>query len=213
LVNFFRKLFEKRLPDKKLEYLIFGLGNPGEKYGGTRHNIGFCVIDELCTVLGASEPSYHCDAEVRTAALKNGKFIALVKPLTYMNRSGDSVAACMRKYGLGSTECLVIVDDFNIALEKVRFRKDGSHGGHNGLRSIAGAVGTNFPRLRVGIGPMPQGSEIIDFVLGRFDEREQAKVRQVVKTCAEAVCFALEEGIDAAMSKYNSLRLTAGEGE
>jgi PTH1 family peptidyl-tRNA hydrolase len=201
----FGRFFEKKRlqPDVKPEVLIFGLGNPGEKYSGTRHNVGFCVVDELAESSDASEPLSCCESEIRTVALKNGKTIALVKPLTYMNLSGGAVSACTRKYGLNSGQCLVIVDDFNIALGKIRFRKDGSHGGHNGLRSIAESVGTDFPRLRVGIGPLPQGVSIIDFVLGRFEKHEQGKVREVVKTCAEAVIFALESGIETAMNKYN----------
>jgi len=203
LIKFFKRFFEKKQAQDKPETLIFGLGNPGGKYSGTRHNIGFCVIDELAEILGASEPVLCCKSEVRMARMENGKVIALVKPLTYMNLSGDAVSACMAKYGLTSEKCLVIVDDFNIALGKIRFRKDGTHGGHNGLKSIEASAGKEFPRLRVGIGPLPQKISIIDFVLGRFEELELAEVRQVVKRCGEAIIFALKNDIDTAMNKYN----------
>jgi len=203
LSKFFKRFFEKRQAQDKPEILIFGLGNPGGKYSGTRHNIGFCVIDELADILGASEPVHACESEVRVVRTENGKVIALVKPLTYMNLSGDAVSACMAKYGLTSEKCLVIVDDFNIALGKIRFRKDGTHGGHNGLKSIEASAGKDFPRLRVGIGPLPQNVSIIDFVLGRFEEQEQSEVREVVKKCGEAVIFAIENDIDTAMNKYN----------
>jgi PTH1 family peptidyl-tRNA hydrolase len=203
LSKFFRRFFEKRQVREKPEALIFGLGNPGEKYSGTRHNIGFCVIDELCDRLGASEPVRCCESEVRMIQMGSGKTAALVKPQTYMNLSGSAVSACMSRYGLSGEKCLVIVDDFNIALGKIRFRKNGTHGGHNGLKSIEALLGKDFPRLRVGIGPLPPNSGIIDFVLGRFEEQEQADVRQVVKECAEAVVFALENGIDTAMNRYN----------
>ena len=203
--KFFGRFFEKRqLPENRPEVLIFGLGNPGAKYGGTRHNIGFSVIDELCAVLGASGPVNCCESEVRVARAGDSKTAALVKPQTYMNLSGDAVKACMSKYGLSGEKCLVIVDDFNISLGKIRFRRGGTHGGHNGLKSIEASTGSkDFPRLRVGIGPLPKESEIIDFVLGRFEERELDDVRGVVKLCAEAVVFALENGIDTAMNKYN----------
>ena len=203
LSKFFKRFFEKRQAQDKPEILIFGLGNPGGKYSGTRHNIGFCVIDELADILGASELVHACESEVRVVRTENGKVIALVKPLTYMNLSGDAVSACMAKYGLTSEKCLVIVDDFNIALGKIRFRKDGTHGGHNGLKSIEASAGKDFPRLRVGIGPLPQNVSIIDFVLGRFEEQEQSEVREVVKKCGEAVIFAIENDIDTAMNKYN----------
>jgi len=201
--KFFRRFFEKRQALDKPEMLIFGLGNPGGKYSGTRHNIGFCVIDELADCLGASEPAHCCESEIRIIRTGDGKTAALVKPLTYMNLSGSAVSACMVKYGLSSEKCLVVVDDFNIALGKIRFRKNGTHGGHNGLKSIEASAGKDFPRLRVGIGPLPPNISIIDFVLGRFEDQEQSEVRQIVKKCAEAVIFALENDIDTVMNKYN----------
>ena len=191
------------MPADKPEMLIFGLGNPGAKYSGTRHNIGFCVIDELCGRLKACEPVSCCESEVSFANMGEGKRVALVKPQTYMNLSGSAVSACMAKCGVSRDRCLIIVDDFNIALGKIRFRKDGTHGGHNGLKSIEASVGKDIPRLRVGIGPLPQNISIIDFVLGRFEEQEQSEVRQVVKKCAEAVIFALENDIDTVMNRYN----------
>ena len=203
LSKFFKRFFEKRQVQDKPDILIFGLGNPGGKYSGTRHNIGFCVIDELASLLGASEPVHTCESEVRMILTESGKRAALVKPLTYMNLSGSAVSACMARYGLTSEKCLVIVDDFNIALGKIRFRKDGTHGGHNGLKSIEALHGKDFPRLRVGIGPLPKNISIIDFVLGRFEEREQSEVREVVKKCGEAVIFAIENDFDTVMNRYN----------
>jgi PTH1 family peptidyl-tRNA hydrolase len=188
------------------ELLIFGLGNPERKYDGTRHNIGFDVIEELCAVLGdgVSAPQIFCEAECRAASRGPGrKPVMLVKPLTYMNLSGDAVSALVNKYGLSAAECVVIVDDFNIPLGKIRFRKDGSPGGHNGLKSITAAIGANYPRLRVGIGPLPAGVAVIDFVLGHFEAAEREKAAEAVKTAAEAVLYMIENGIDPAMNRYN----------
>jgi len=185
------------------ELLIFGLGNPERKYDGTRHNIGFDVVDELCRILGdgVSAPQIFCEAECRAAPGR--KPAMLVKPLTYMNLSGDAVSALVNKYGLSAASCLVVVDDFNIPLGKIRFRKDGSPGGHNGLKSITAAIGANYPRLRVGIGPLPAGVAVIDFVLGRFAAAEREKAAEAVKTAAEAVLYMIENGIDSSMNRYN----------
>jgi len=186
----------------KPELLIFGLGNPGGKYAGTRHNIGFEVVDGLASAASASKEC--CEADCREAVFGAGrKPVLLVKPQTYMNLSGDAVGALIGEYGLTAADCLVIVDDFNIPLGKVRFRKDGSAGGHNGLKSITAAIGQDYPRLRVGIGPLPVGVTVIDFVLGRFDAQENEKVKEIVKTAAESVVFMIENGIDMAMNRYN----------
>jgi PTH1 family peptidyl-tRNA hydrolase len=188
------------------ELLIFGLGNPERKYDGTRHNIGFDVVDALCAVLGdgVSAPQIFCGAECRAASRGAGrKPVALVKPLTYMNLSGGAVSALVNKYGLSAANCLVVVDDFNIPLGKIRFRKDGSPGGHNGLKSITAAIGADYPRLRIGIGPLPAGVAVIDFVLGHFEAGEREKVAEAVKTAAEAVLYMIENGIDPSMNRYN----------
>jgi PTH1 family peptidyl-tRNA hydrolase len=211
----FKKLFGKRpgagaaesggVEKAEPELLVFGLGNPEDKYDGTRHNIGFDVVDGLCalSVVGASA-EVCCQAVCRPAICGAGRKPALlVKPLTYMNLSGDAVAGLARKYKLSAAGCLVIVDDFNIPLGKIRFRKDGSAGGHNGLKSVSAAIGPSYPRLRVGIGPLPAGVSVINFVLGQFDKSEREEVKKVVKAAAEAVVFMIDNGIDAAMNKYN----------
>jgi len=121
-----------------------------------------------------------------------------------MNRSGEAVWALAKRYGLTIADCLVIVDDFNIPLGKVRFRKDGTHGGHNGLKSISTAVGSEcYPRLRMGVGPLPAGFGIVNFVLGRFEEWEREDVEKVTRIAAEAVVFMIDNGIDTAMNRYN----------
>jgi PTH1 family peptidyl-tRNA hydrolase len=186
--------------------LVFGLGNPGGKYAGTRHNAGFDAIDELCAATGGgvSAPRAYCEADCRMAALgAKRKPALLAKPLTYMNLSGDAVGLLLSKYQLTADRCLVIVDDFNIPLGKIRLRKEGSPGGHNGLKSVSEEIGHGYPRLRIGIGPLPPGVSVIDFVLGRFDEAEREKVGLAIKAAAEAVMFLVENGIEAAMNRYN----------
>jgi len=190
----------------KPELLIIGLGNPGSKYDGTRHNVGFDVADEVCAALGndVAAPVEYCEAMCRTAFCGSaGKPVLIAKPLTYMNLSGDSVGALVKKYGLSGSDSLIIVDDFHIPIGKLRFRKDGSPGGHNGLKSISAAIGPGYPRLRVGIGPLPPNTSVIDFVLGAFEECERDDVAKTVKSAAEAVAFMVDNGIDMAMNKYN----------
>jgi PTH1 family peptidyl-tRNA hydrolase len=190
----------------KPELLLIGLGNPGSKYDGTRHNAGFEVADEFCARLAGNvtAPEEYCEAVCRAAFCGSSRKAVLVaKPLTYMNLSGDAVGALVRKYGLGADRCLIIVDDFQLPLGKLRFRKDGSPGGHNGLKSVSSAIGAGYLRLRVGIGPLPPGASVIDFVLGVFDEGERGEVGRAVKEAAEAAAFMVDNGIDAAMNKYN----------
>jgi peptidyl-tRNA hydrolase, PTH1 family len=190
----------------KPDLLVIGLGNPGAKYDGTRHNVGFDVADGFCAASGGdvTEPVEYCEAMCRAAlcgAVR--KPVLVAKPLTYMNLSGDAVGALVKRYGLSGERCLIIVDDFQIPLGKLRFRKDGSPGGHNGLKSVSAAIGAGYPRLRVGIGPLPKGASVIDFVLGAFEESERGDVAGMVKAAAEAVAFMVDNGIDAAMNKYN----------
>jgi peptidyl-tRNA hydrolase, PTH1 family len=190
----------------KPDLLIVGLGNPGAKYGGTRHNAGFDVADEFCAALGGdvTAPGEYCEAVCRAAFCGAArKPVLIAKPLTYMNLSGDAAGALVKKYGLSADKCLIIVDDFQIPLGKLRFRKDGSPGGHNGLKSVSAAIGASYPRLRAGIGPLPKGASVIDFVLGAFEESEREDVCKMVKAAAEAVAFMVDNGIDAAMNKYN----------
>ncbi|MDR2694592.1 MAG: aminoacyl-tRNA hydrolase [Chitinispirillales bacterium] len=197
-INYIRKF--------KPELLVTGLGNPGARYDGTRHNVGFDVADEFCAALGGgvTEPCEYCEAMCRAAFCGPArKPVLIAKPLTCMNLSGDAVGALVRKYGLSGDKCLVIVDDFHIPLGKMRFRKDGSPGGHNGLKSVSAAIGTGYPRLRVGIGPLPRGASVIDFVLGGFEERERGDAGKAVKAAAEAAAFMIDNGIDAAMNRYN----------
>jgi peptidyl-tRNA hydrolase, PTH1 family len=178
--------------------LVAGLGNPGPQYLETRHNVGFMVIDFLASKkevpLEASR-SWNCQLGRWGSAL-------LVKPLYYMNRSGDVIGPLARYFKIRPEEILVVVDDVALPLGRLRLRPFGSDGGHNGLRSIVDQMGEMFMRLRLGVGS-PQSEDLIDHVLGEFDESEKAIVNLAVERAAEAVEHILQNGIISAMNIYN----------
>lgn len=186
--------------------LVVGLGNPGLRYRGTRHNIGFEVLEELASRWGASTPRrkrFH--GEVAEAVIPDAGKVILLWPHTYMNRSGLSVGEAVRWYGIDpGVDLLVVCDDLNLPLGSLRLRPRGSDGGQKGLRDIIRALGTeNFPRLRCGVGPLPPGITATDFVLGKFLPEEQPLVRDMVKRAASCVDLWVREGINRAMTTYN----------
>lgn len=180
--------------------LIVGLGNPGKEYAFTRHNAGFMAVDRLAKVEGAAfRGSKEWMAEV---ASTDG--LILCKPLSFMNRSGDPVSAVARYYRIDLAEILVAVDDVAIPLGKLRLRPSGSAGGHNGLQSIIDVLGTQeINRLRIGIGA-PEGSgEMIGHVLGRFHSGEAPLLDESLDRAVEAIRYARQNGMVAAMNKFN----------
>lgn len=183
--------------------LIIGLGNPGDSYRDTRHNIGFMVIDELAQRLGLA-----FTAEKRWDCLL-AKFAGgwLMKPATFMNGSGDAVAAVSQFYKVRPSELLVVCDDVDLPLGRLRLRQGGSAAGHNGMKSIITRLGTEaFPRLRVGIGAAdgrPAGERIVGHVLGKFLVEERSAAETAVRRAADAVATALRSGIEAAMNQFN----------
>lgn len=182
---------------------IIGLGNIGRKYEQTRHNIGFDLIDRLSQELGTSEPSETQYSLIRKVDYQDSQ-IYLVKPSRKMNRSGLAVGELTASMEIAPSEFLVIVDDFNLPFGSIRIRSRGSSGGHNGLESIIEVLGSeDFPRLRLGIGPIPVNTTETDFVLGKFGPKEQLELNKMLGVGAEAVIFALGHGLDMAMSKYN----------
>lgn len=182
---------------------IIGLGNIGEKYEKTRHNVGFDLIDRLSQELGSSKLSKSHFSLILKADYQESQ-IFLVKPATMMNGSGLAVGELAETMGIAPSEFLVIVDDFNLPLGSIRFRSRGSAGGHNGLESIIAELGTeDFPRLRLGIGPIPDDISEVDFVLSKFGQKEQPELIKMLGVAAEAVIFALSHGLEVAMSKYN----------
>ena len=186
--------------------LIVGLGNPGERYEWTRHNLGFMLVDLLARQAGAQVKRSECRALVGRAELE-GRAVELAKPQTYMNLSGESVACLLRKRaGLRPAGDLIVVsDDIALPFGSIRLRQRGSSGGQKGLKSVIAALGTDeFPRLRVGIRPEHPVADTSAFVLERFPASQRGEVEKVLERCAEALRAVLRDGIDKAMSQYNS---------
>ncbi len=180
--------------------LIAGLGNPGKKYEGTRHNIGFEVVDELARRAGVKfKKQGKWKGEAASA-----EPLALLKPLTFMNLSGQSVAPMVRFYKWHPEQILVIYDDLAIPLGKLRLRYKGSAGGHNGLKSIIAEMGTEeIPRLRVGIGAAEGEGGLVPHVLGKFSPEEEPAVKDAILRAADAVEHACNKGFASAMNAYN----------
>ena len=183
--------------------LIVGLGNPGETYRDTRHNIGFMVLDEIARRLGAAFRE-----EKRWAGMV-AKFAGgyLLKPLTFMNDSGRSVQSVGHFYKASPEQTLVVYDDVDLPLGRLRFRTNGSAAGHNGIRSLISSLGTQeFPRLKVGISPAdgrPAGDRMVGHVLGKFRPEEQTELQTVIQRAADAVLSAVDRGLETAMNVFN----------
>jgi PTH1 family peptidyl-tRNA hydrolase len=179
--------------------LVAGLGNPGPEYELTRHNVGFLVVDRLAAQFGSTwEKSSKWDA----ASSKCGEVI-LVKPLSFMNRSGHPLFAIAQFYKIEPHQILVVLDDFALPLGRIRLRLNGGSGGHNGLDSIIAQFGTEeIPRLRVGIGAAPMAGAI-DYVLGRFFDEEKLLVRSSIERAGDAVKCAIDNGLVSAMNTFN----------
>ena len=181
---------------------VFGLGNPGKRYLGTRHNVGFSVVDRLAEGLGVGAFGRRFQALTGDARGEAGK-VLLVKPQTYMNESGRSVRAVTGWYDIAIDNILVICDDLDLERGRIRARREGSSGGHNGLKSVAEHLGTTaFPRLRVGIG-RPAHGDAIDYVLSPFGRGEQDVVAEAVERAADAARCWMDEGIEACMNRFN----------
>ena len=186
-------------------FVIVGLGNPEKKYEGTRHNIGFAVIDALADKYNISIKDKKHKALCGTGVIEGVK-VMLVKPLTYMNLSGDSVADVMNFYKLDPEEdMLVVYDDISLAPGNIRVRKKGSAGGHNGIKSIIARCGTqNFMRVRVGVGEKPEGWDLADHVLGHFSDEDSRLVREAADDAIGAIVMMSRGDVDQAMNNYNA---------
>jgi PTH1 family peptidyl-tRNA hydrolase len=184
--------------------LVVGLGNPGERYRRTRHNAGFLVVDALMARAAARPgPESGLDASVAAARLSD-QDVLLVKPLTFMNRSGAAVERLLAQHQAVPQDLLVVVDDVALDLGRLRVRERGSHGGHNGLRSIIDTLGSDeFPRVRLGVRKGDFSGELADYVLGPFPDEDVLVVQEMVDRAADAVLCALGEGVPAAMNRFN----------
>jgi PTH1 family peptidyl-tRNA hydrolase len=185
---------------------VVGLGNPGERYRRTRHNVGFMVVDALAARAGARSGAERDDAWVAETELA-GQPVLLVKPLTFMNRSGIAVERVAGRAGASPQETVVVVDDWALELGRLRIRQRGSHGGHNGLRSLIETLGTDeFPRVRCGIGRGEAVADMAEFVLSPFPPEDVLVVQEMVGQACDAVACVVREGAEAAMNRFNAKR-------
>jgi len=189
--------------------LIVGLGNPGKTYAHNRHNAGFRCLNYFARLHSIRFDHQQCRAKIGLAEAKGEKLL-LAKPRTFVNLSGKSVACLVHKHNTALNDLLIIYDDLDLPLGKIRLRQSGGSGGHKGMNSIISALGSeDFPRIRVGIG-RPQVEEqsmsedaIVNYVLSDFSRREEATIKPVIVTVSEAIDCFLTQGIEAAMSKFN----------
>jgi peptidyl-tRNA hydrolase, PTH1 family len=192
--------------------IVAGLGNPGDRYRLTRHNIGFMVADRLIERMGCDAGQPKFSGLAHDCRSDWGRVIIL-KPLTFMNRSGRSASAAMRWFKTDLEDLLVIYDDLDLPFGEIRIRPKGSPAGHNGLSSIIEHLGSQeVPRLRVGIGRPPHG-DTISYVLSRFRPEEEADLPVVLNHASNAVLHLLEHGIHDAMGRYNGVNILAVEDE
>ncbi len=185
-------------------YIIAGLGNPTSKYEHTRHNVGFDTIDILAKKHGIKVDNAKHKALCGSGVIA-GEKVLLMKPQTYMNLSGEAVAEALNYYKVeADDELLVIFDDISLEPGKLRLRRKGSAGGHNGIKSIIGMTGTEgFKRIKIGVGAKPEGWDLADHVLGRFNKEERALVEDALTRAAEAVEIIVHGDFDKAMNRFN----------
>ncbi len=190
--------------------LVVGLGNPERSYLGTRHNVGFEVIDQLANRLGWTKPGdFDRSAKAKFDGLAfdgivGNEKLVLLKPLTYMNLSGKAVQAAMAFYQMTPADIMVVLDDLALPVGRLRLRGSGSSGGHNGLRDIERALATNqYPRLRIGIDPAPPRIAGRDYVLGKFTPEQRALLEPALGRACGAIMTWIDKGIETAMNQFN----------
>jgi PTH1 family peptidyl-tRNA hydrolase len=188
-------------------WLIVGLGNPGDEYVNTRHNIGFALVDYLASQSGAKVKRRECRSLIGQSVIE-GTPVELVKPQTYMNLSGESISCLLKKNSRSHERMIVISDDLALPIGRLRIRASGSAGGHNGLKSVIESLGSNsFARLRIGIAPNHPISDAHDFVLGKFSKEERTQVENILKRGVDALHTMLRSGIGKAMAEFNAAEL------
>lgn len=190
-------------------YLIAGLGNPGKKYTYTRHNAGFMAISDLQSDLNIPNNSVkqQCNGLVASTRI-NGETVLICEPLTYMNLSGDCIACLQRYYKIPIENIIIIYDDIDIPLGEVRVRAKGSPGTHNGMKSIVYSLDSrDFPRIKIGTGPVPEGESLVDFVLTSFTKKEMPIIEEAAQIAAKAAISIITNGIDKTMNEINGRKI------
>ena len=188
--------------------MIVGLGNPGEKYFETRHNVGFMLIDKMCKEQNLKFTTDKIFQAEIASTFFYGEKVYFVKPTTFMNESGKAVHALLSYYGLDIEDLVVIYDDLDIPIGALRIRTSGSSGTHNGMKSVVSQLGSrDFPRVRIGIGSN-KDDNLIDFVIGKPSKSEEAVLSDTVSEAAHAVECYIADGIDKAMNRFNSGKVT-----
>lgn len=182
-------------------FIIAGLGNPGKEYTGTRHNVGFDTLDYLAEKCGVQLNKLKFNSVYGETNI-NGEKVMLVKPVTYMNRSGVAIDEIIKFFKIPVENIIVIYDDIDIPVGTLRIRPHGSPGTHNGMKSIIQHVGSNFPRIRIGIGRNPH-MDLADYVLQRFSAEDRDKILPIMEKAAEAAVEIINSNVDIAMQKYN----------
>ena len=183
--------------------LVVGLGNPGKRYDGTRHNVGFAVIDALAKAPGVGSFQSRFDADVAEWH-EDAEKILLLKPQTFMNLSGRAVRQVVDFYQIEHADLLVVCDDMSLPLGKLRFRARGTHGGHNGLRDIQSHLGTTeYSRLRIGVDVPDEKKDAVDHVLGKFKPSEKAAIEDALSLAVQAAAMWVKQGVQKCMNQYN----------
>jgi len=203
IFDLFKQIEKEKTPLQPITHIVAGLGNPGAEYTYTRHNAGFLAMDLLSQKLGVTVNRSKFNALTGEATI-GGKRVLLMKPQTYMNRSGESVRDAAEFYKIPHENIVILCDDINLDVGKLRIRRKGSDGGQKGLRDVIYQLADDaFPRIRMGVGKVPKGGDVVNWVLGKIPEADREEFYTVLGKVADAVPLVLEGKIDEAMGKYN----------
>lgn len=207
IMDIFAKLEKERAEKEassRIEFIVVGLGNPGPKYDCTRHNAGYMVVDKIGMKNGFKNDRAKFNSLVAEGNI-GGHRVLFMKPTTFMNNSGEAVGEAARFYKIPPENVIVISDDISLPVGKIRIRRKGSHGGHNGLKSIEAHLSSNlYPRIKVGVGEKPHPDyDLGDWVLGKFPDSDKENFNKAADNAAEALVYILDGKFDEAMCKYN----------
>ena len=198
-------MFFKKKSSAIYDYVIVGLGNPGKKYENTRHNVGFMTADKLIDECSASPVRTKFKAETYDARIENLR-VLIVKPLTFMNNSGEAVRDILKFYKIDIKKVILIFDDISLPVGNIRLRRNGSAGGHNGIKSIIALTGSSeYMRVKIGVGQKPHPDyDLADWVLGKFEKKDTVNLIKAIDNAVSATKTIMTDSIDAAMNKYSS---------